>query len=195
MAIVDINNLPTSAEDVEVEDYDSYVDASEFPPPLPDGTYTFKPLEVQFDLVEAQNGTPGKLTAIFKHEAFDDHGTSLGKLSFDRVSDKVFLRSDVKVSMMADQLRAWGDNQRYGSKQEKALAIKSHVDAGDVFKAVTKREVFCGHKDTPHDIGKDSKKGWTLKGGKIPAGETEMTCPVCQKAARVNSKVDRRIPR
>jgi len=191
---IDINQLPVTPDDVSAEDFDNYVDASEFPPPLADGTYTLKPLKVEFDLREAQNGNPAVLVAILGHEAFDDSGNSLGKLSFDRISDKVFLRSDVKVSMMADQLRAWGDSQRYSSKQEKALAIKAHVEAGDTFKAVTKREAFCNHKDTSHEVT-DSKKGWTVKGNKIPDGATEMECPVCKKQVRVNSKVDRRIPK
>lgn len=194
MAEVDINNLPTAPEEVEAEDFDNYQDASEFPPPLPDGTYTLKPLSVKFDFKEAQNGTPAILTAIMGHEAFDDNGKSLGKLNFDRISDKVFLRNEVRVSMMADQLRAWGDQQRYASKQEKALAIKAHVEGGEAFRAVTKREAFCGHKGTAQEV-KESKQGWTLKGKAIPADATEVECAVCHQSVRVNSKVDRRIPR
>ena len=194
---IDISNLPVTPEDIELDvDYDNYVEAGEFPSPIADGTYNFKPLEVQFDFIEAKNGDPAILKAVLKHEAFDEQGNAIGKVSFDRISDKPFLRGKdkVKASHMADQFIAWGDRQRYGNKQEKALAIKAHVDAGDPFRAVTKREVFCNHKDTPQAVAQ-SKDGWTLKGNKIPAGEDEMTCPVCQKKARINARIDRRIPK
>lgn len=191
---IDIMNLPLEASDAPEVDYENYADASEFPPPLADGTYTLKPTKVEFDFKEAQNGSAAVLTAIMSHDVFDPQGNRLGSLNFDRTSDKVFERQGVKVSMMADQLRAWGDRERYAGPQGKAQAVKAHVDAGDTFSAVTKREAFCGHKDTQFAVT-DSKKGWTVKGGKIPAGETEVDCPVCHKSVRVNSKVDRRIPK
>jgi len=197
---VDINNLPTTAEEVEV-DYDNYADAQEFPPPIADGTWTFKPTKVEFDLKDGKNGHGSVLTAIASHDVFNDTGEKIGSITFDRFSDKTFERSNVKVSMMNDQLRAWGDRGRYASKQERAQAVKSHVDAGETFRAVSKREAYCGHKGTSFET-KRSENGalisgaepWNVKGSKIPAGESEVSCPVCHQNARVNARIDRRIP-
>ena len=35
---------------------------------------------------------------------------------------------------------------------------------------------------------------FNVKGSKIPAGESEVSCPVCHQNARVNARIDRRIP-
>ena len=39
--MTDLSNLKLVEENIEVADDASYVDAQEFPPPVPEGTYTF----------------------------------------------------------------------------------------------------------------------------------------------------------
>lgn len=190
---IDLNELPTTPQEVEQVDYDNYADASEFPPPLPEGIYTFK--QESAEVAKFENGV---VSFVLNHEAFDDQGNAIGKLSYDRISTKIFDRSGVKVSMAADQLRALGIQARPSSPREWADAIIS--GNGETFKGAVTWDGYCGHKGTPQEVT-DSKKGFSVKGArKFPLNgdgkpAEEMECPVCQQTIRARSKINRRIPK
>lgn len=190
---IDLNNLPTTAEDVEQPDYDNYTDAQEFPPPFPEGIYQFK--QNKAEVAKFENGIT---SFILDHDVFDDTGNKIGSVAFDRISTKVFERQGVKVSMAADHLRALGITARPNSPRAWADAMIS--GNGETFKAATKWEGFCNHKGTDKEV-KDSKQGFNVKGAsKFPKngnGEpaSEMECPVCKGTVRARTRIDRRIPK
>lgn len=195
---IDLNALPTTAEIVEV-DYDNYVDQSEFPPPVPDGDYTLLTKEVVIDKFDENTKV---ITFLLTHEVVDDNGKTIGRVSFDRISTKVFERSGVRVSQAADQLRAFGITTRPQSAREYGELMKSQE--GQTFRANLRWEARCTHKDTEFQSKFDGK---LLTGGKAPfekKGEKNfplngsghnpnVTCDVCGKEVGANSKINRRI--
>jgi hypothetical protein len=205
---IDINNLPTVSETVELPDYDNYVDASEFAPPFPEGIYTFKTSKLE---VEKFDQATGVVSFSADHDAFDDTGNKVGSISFDRFSTKVFDRSGVKVSMAADQLRAYGIQARPASPREWADVLMAAASNGDTFKAATRWEGYCGHKGSQHEskyegAGKarhlvSGDPATELRGErKFPVnggGEhvPEAPCGVCGQAIQARSKIDRRLPK
>lgn len=187
----DLSNLKLVEEVIETADDSQYVDASAFPPPMPEGIYTFTQGKPTFAATGA-----GFLTASMDQTVSggDNDGQ---KLMFDRVSNKPFDRQGVKVSMMKDHLRAIGDRNTYRSHTEYATALEAAE--GKPFKAEVSWEGFCGHKDTPQAVA-DSKQGFTVKGARnFPpngnGGHAEsIKCPVCQQEVRARARINRRIP-
>src|SRR5438045_952537 len=108
----DLSNLKLVEENIEVADDAQYVDASEFPPPIPEGIYTFIQGKPVFTATAG-----GYLSAQMEHVVAGGEQNG-AKIAFDRVSDKPFERSGVRVNMMKDQLRALGDHATYRSHAE-----------------------------------------------------------------------------
>lgn len=188
----DLSNLQLVPEEIEVADDSSYVDASEFPPPLSEGVYTFiqgKPtfaatgdkfLSAQMDHVVAGGEEDGK------------------KLAFDRISNKPFERSGVRVNMMKDQLRALGDRNTYRTHAEYAAAIEA--GEGKPFKAQVTWEGGCNHDGTDQACDwSDKAKVFRVKGsrnfpqngGGKPA--ESMPCPICKQDVVARARISRRI--
>ena len=98
--MVDLSNLKLVEEEIQLADDSTYVDASEFPPPLPEGNYAFTQGKPTFGATDA-----GFLTAEMTQTVAS--GELEGRIiSFDRVSAKPFDRGGVKVSMITDHIRA-----------------------------------------------------------------------------------------
>jgi DNA-binding CsgD family transcriptional regulator len=117
--MVDLQNLKLVEEDITVADDAQYVDASAFAPPIPEGVYTFSQGKPTFKATGK-----GFLQAEMTQTVAG--GEQDGKtLSFDRISDKPFERSGVRVNMMKDQLRAIGDHATYRTHQEYATALEA----------------------------------------------------------------------
>jgi len=91
--VPDLSNLKLVEEEIVVADDASYVDASEFPPPIPSGIYTFIQGKPEFTATAG-----GFLQATMTHVVAGGEQDG-AKLGFDRVSDKPFERSGVRVSM------------------------------------------------------------------------------------------------
>lgn len=194
---IDLSNLKLIEENIEV-DTDNYVDPSEFPPPIPDGTYLFKQGKPEFDVTGK-----GFLQAQFTHEVAD--GDQVGaKVSFDRISNKPFDRSGIKVNMMTDHLRAIGDRGRYRTHQEYADALAA--GEGKTFKAQTQWEAGCQHKGTDKQVEwtdtKPEAQGgvFRLKNMKnFPSNgnggyKPEATCTVCGAQAQARTRINLRVP-
>jgi hypothetical protein len=187
----DLSNLKLVEENIEVADESTYVDAREFPPPLPPGVYQFIQGEPAFSATAG-----GYLQAEMTHEvAGGEHDKA--KLAFDRVSNKPFERSGVKVSMMSDHLRALGDRTRYRSHQEYAEALTRAT--GKPFNAQVDWEVGCNHEDTDKHVEWGDDKVFRARGARnFPQANgkptTEITCPVCGKKLEARSRITRRIP-
>lgn len=181
------------AEEIEV-DFDNYQDASEFPPPAPEGVYTFKQESVEFDATKE-----GFLLAILSHsiqapgEPVDGH-----KINFDRVSNKPFERNGVKVSQMADQIRSLGNVERPRTAEDYGNAISAGV--GQLWKGQTQWEAGCNHAGTEHEVEWGDSKVFRLKGMKkfptLPSGQhaDTVTCPTCGTEVRARERISRRIP-
>lgn len=208
---VDLNALPLEAPDMVQPDFDNYQDAQEFPPPPPEGTYSFRTTKAEIEKFEN-----GVLTVLYDHELFDmASGNKIGDLRFDRVSTKVFKRNEVPVSMAADQLRAIGVAERPSSPRqwgEQLLNVKSFCDAGNMWQGAIKWDGYCGHKGTEHETKMENgklvggKEAFTVKGmkkfpqegaanGSGPHYADTMPCPTCKQEVRARAKVDRRIPK
>lgn len=182
-----------TAEEVQV-DFENYQDQSEFPPPAPEGVYTFKQESVEFDVTAEKF-----LLAILNHtivapgEQVDGH-----KLNFDRVSNKPFDRNGVKVSQMADQIRALGIVERPRTAEDYAKAIESGV--GQTWKGQIQWEAGCNHAGTEHEVDWKDGKVFRLKGMKkfpaLPNGghADTTTCPTCGTEVRARERISRRIP-
>lgn len=187
---VDLSNLQLVQEDVSV-DVDQYVDPSEYPPPIPDGTYLFKQGKPEFDVTGK-----GFLQAQFTHEVVE--GEQAGaKVSFDRISNKPFDRQGIKVNMMTDHLRALGDRARYRTHQEYADALSA--GEGKTFKAQTQWEAGCNHKGTPKEVEwtgdvfrVKNQKNFPANGngGYLP----EIACPTCGTKVQARTRVNLRVP-
>lgn len=191
---ISLDSLPITSEAVDEVSFDSYVDASEYPPPKPEGIYTFRQKKAEIEKFDQNTGV---VSFLLNHERIDDQGNSLGDFNFDRVSTKVFERSGTKVSMAADHLRALGNTDRPRNPQEWGKAILS--GDGQSFKAATKWDGFCKHKGTPQEV--ENKDGFTVRGEKkFPTDASgqrvpEMECPVCKQTIIVREKIDRRLPK
>jgi len=184
--MVDLSNLKLVEEVIEVADDSSYADAQEFPPPIPEGVYTFVQGKPEF---EATND--GFLSATMTQTV--SGGEQDGqKIMFDRVSNKAFDRQGVKVSMMKDHLRAIGDRNPYRTHNEYATALAAAE--GQPFKAQVGWEGYCGHKDTEFEIEKgDYKSAFSPKGAKNFPNGADITCPKCKQSVRPRAKITRRI--
>lgn len=193
----DLSNLKLVEENIEVADDASYQDAQEFPPPLPEAVYTFIQGKPKFTATDA-----GFLSAEMEHTV--SGGEFDGKrFPFDRVSNKPFERSGVKVSIMKDQLRAIGDRNTYRSHAEYAQALEA--GEGKPFKAQVQWEAGCAHKDTPQETDwndkRDPKEGgvfrvkgmrnFPVNGGGRPSESVK--CPVCGQDAVARARINRRI--
>ena len=190
--MVDLSNLKLVEEEIQLADDSTYVDASEFPPPLPEGVYDFTQGKPEFSA-----NTGGYLTANMTQTVAT--GEFEGRtVTFDRVSAKPFDRQGVKVSMLTDHLRAVypvGAPERSArSNQEKATAIEAAE--GKVFKAVVQWDGYCGHKDTEHE----GKAAFTVKGARnFPTNGNgkpaeSMPCPTCGATVQARARINRRIP-
>ncbi len=182
--MVDLSNLKLVEEQIEVADDSQYVDASEYPAPIPEGIYTFIQGAPKFEATAA-----GFLSATMDHvvSGGEEDGA---KIMFDRVSNKPFDRSGVKASMMKDQLRALGDRATYRTHDEYATALAA--GEGKPFKAQVGWEGFCKHKDTPQEV-QDSKQGYTVKGAKAFPNGADIQCPTCKSSVRPRARISRRI--
>lgn len=182
-----------TAEEVVV-DFDGYVDQSEFPPPAPEGVYTFKQVKSDFEVNKA-----GYLSAVLNHEVVAPGDPVDGhKINFDRVSSKPFERNGVKVSQMADHIRALGITER--PKDPKAMGEAIASGDGQLWKGQTRWEAGCNHKDTEHEVEWGDSKVYRLVGMKkfpmLPNGQHQdtVTCPTCGAELRAQEKINRRIP-
>ena len=190
---VDLSNLKLVEEQIEVPDYDNYQEAQEFAPPIPEGIYTFIQGKPTF-----KASADGKyLNAEINHVVAG--GPEDGKsLNFDRMSNKTFERSGVKVNMMADQLLALGDRlSKPRSHQEYADAIAA--GEGKSFQASVQWEGGCNHEETPQACDWGALAVFRAKGAKaFPQNGngqalTEMLCPTCGKKVSARAKINRRI--
>ncbi len=192
--MTDLSNLKLVEEVIDIADDTTYVDAQEYPPPVPEGTYTFIQGKPEFGANAA-----GFLTANMTHVVTggDQDGA---KLAFDRVSDKPFERQGVKVSMMADHIRAVypsADRPRPRSHAEYAQALEGAE--GKTFKAAVGWEAGCNHAGTPQEVDwSDKDKVYRVKGSRnMPSNGngplSEFPCPTCGQPLRARSRIDRRI--
>jgi len=184
--MVDLSNLKLVEEVIEVADDASYVDASAFPPPIPEGIYTFIQGKPEFTAT-----SKGYLQATLTHTVAG--GEQDGKtISFDRISDKTFERSGVRVNMMKDQLRAIGDRGTYTTHSEYATAIAAAE--GKPFKAEVQWEGGCNHAGTEHECDWTSDKVFRVKWQKNFGGKDSIPCPTCGGDVAARAKINRRIP-
>ena len=187
----DLSNLKLVEENIEVADDASYVDATEYPPPIPEGVYTLIQGKPEFS---ATGG--GFLQAKMDHlvTGGDQDGA---KLAFDRISNKPFERSGVRVNMMKDHLRALGDRATYRTHQEYAQALEAAE--GKTFKAQVTWEGGCAHKDTPHECDWSDAKVFRVKGARnFPANGSgkpseTIACPTCGQDVVARARINRRI--
>lgn len=183
--MVDLSNLKLVEEDITVADDAQYVDASAFPPPIPEGIYTFTQGKPTF---KAGNG--GFLGAEMTHTVAG--GEQDGKtIAFDRISDKPFERSGVRVNMMKDQLRAIGDRTTYRTHGEYATALEAAE--GKPFKAEVQWEGGCAHKDTDKAVEWSDPSVFRVKYAKNFLGKDSVPCPTCGAEVAARAKIARRI--
>lgn len=212
---IELNNLPVDAGNSPQIDFDNYADPQEFAPPIPEGTYNFKTVRAEIEKFEQ-----GIVSFILDHEAYDiATGAKVGSVNFDRISTKVFQRSNVPASMAADQLRAAGITARPHSPREwgeHILSIKTWCDQGNFWQGAVQWDGYCSHKDTPHvtEVGSDNKplptqtaphalpfaprgmKKWPSVGANGSAEhQASMPCPVCGSDVQARAKISRRIPK
>ena len=187
---IDLSNLKLVEENIEVADDAQYVDASSFPPPVPEGIYTLTQGKPTF---KATAG--GFLGAEMTHTVAG--GEQDGKtIAFDRISDKPFERSGVRVNMMKDQLRAIGDHSTYRTHQEYATALEAAE--GKAFKAEVQWEGGCAHVGTEHEVAWTDGKVFRVRyaknfsnGSGKPADS--IPCPTCGQNVVARAKINRRI--
>ena len=183
--MVDLSNLQLVEEDITVDDA-QYVEATDFPPPPPEGVYLFIQGAPRFEASK-----DGHLVAVMDQTIADGDAKDT-KVMFDRVSAKTFERGGVRVSMLADHLRAiypTGSPERSArTNEEKAAAISAAE--GKPFKGVLQWDGYCGHKDTEH-AGQDAV---TIRGQRnFPANGGDATCKTCGASIRPRGKINRRI--
>ncbi len=192
--MVDLQNLQLN-NDVDVAiDTSTYVDPSDFPPPPPEGIYTFIQGKPTFEATNA-----GFLSASMDQVIELPEEAKGGRVGFDRISNKPFERQGVRVNMMMDHLRALGVTDQPKNHAEYAQAIEAAE--GKPFKAQVVWEGFCGHKDTEFQIPQgDYTKAYTIRGEKnfppAPNGGhlAEVVCPICKQTVQARAKISRRIP-
>lgn len=214
---INLNDLPLEAVGQVDVDFNNYADPQEFAPPIKEGTLQFKTVKAEIEKFDQKTGVIG---VVYDHEAYDPNdGSKIGVLNFDRVSSKVFNRSNVPVSMAADMLRAIGTTQRPASPREwgeQLIAVKSFCDQGNFWTGVVKWDGYCAHKGTGFEtvLGDDKKpvavqpeghrlpiqlkgaKSWPLEG--VNGSEhraAEAPCSVCGQGIQARARIDRRIPK
>lgn len=189
-----------TSEPVEI-DYDNYVDASEFPPPVPEGNYLLK--SGWQDPAKKFNVSGGNLVAILKHTVIDVGTSNDGHtIGFDRVSTKTYERSGVKVSGAVDQIRAWGITDKPKTPAEFAAVISAAVDNESQFRAFVQWEAGCNHAGTEHEVEWTAPKEelFRVKGMKnfplLPDGSrnSEIECKICKQTVRARERIGRRLP-
>src|SRR5262249_25292060 len=144
---------------------------------IPDGIYTLTQGKPTFTATDK-----GFLQAQMDHTvAGGEHDGA--RIGFDRISNKPFERSGVRVSMMKDHLRALGDRNTYRTHAEFAQAVEA--GEGKPFKAETQWEGGCNHKDTEHEVAWSDDKVFRIRGmrnfpqnGNGKPAET-IACPTC----------------
>jgi hypothetical protein len=187
--MVDLSNLKLVEEVIEVADDASYADAQEFPPPPPEGTYLFIQGKPTFSA-----NSKGFLGVAMDHviTGGDQDGK---KLNFDRISDKPFERSGVKVSMASDHIRAvYAPGDRPVCRTHADFAAAIEAAEGKSFKAAVVWEGGCNHADTPQECDWADDKVYRVKGERnFPGGQAK--CTVCGKAVEPRAKINRRIAR
>lgn len=183
---IDLSNLQLVQENIEVADDAQYIDATAFPPPIPEGVYTFIQGKPEFSANKDKF-----LTAVMTHTVAG--GAEDGKtLAFDRVSNKPFERSGVKVNMMKDQIRAVYPQ---GSPERDARTHEQYADAlaaaeGKPFKAEVQWEGGCNHKDTEHECDWSDKAVFRVKYQKNFAGKDSVACPTCGADVMARAKIN-----
>jgi hypothetical protein len=182
----DLSNLKLVEENIEVADDAQYVDASEFPPPPPEGLYTLIQGKPTFEATK--DGLMG---------AAMDHVISGGehdgqKIMFDRVSEKTFERSGTKASSMRDHLRAVYTPNESGRTARSRAEMGAALEAaeGRPFKAKLQWEGYCKHAETPQE----GQPPYSIQGeAKFPANGTgrqsEIPCPTCQKTIYARARI------
>lgn len=165
---INLSDLPLEATNAPVIDWDNYSDPQEFAPPVREGNVRLKTTRAEIEKFDQNTGI---LSVVYDHEAYDPQtGEKIGTVNFDRVSTKVFQRSNVPASMAADMLRAVGTTTRPSSPREwgeNLIAVKSWCDAGNLWDGVMKWDGYCSHNDTPFETQFDHPKN---SDGKRPAG-------------------------
>lgn len=215
---ISLNDLPLEPVGQQPDiDFNNYADAQEFAPAIPEGTYNFKVIKAEPDSFDTKTGV---FTVLYDHEAYDiATGAKVGTLNFDRVSTKVFNRSNIPVSHAADMLRAIGVTQRPESPREwgeQLISAKSWSDQGNFWIGAVQWDGYCAHKETPFEtaMGPDKKplavqpqghalpfapkraKNWPLEGTNGSEHRLEeLPCTVCGKPIRARAKIDRRLPK
>ena len=189
--MVDLSNLKLVEEVIEVADDAQYVDASEFPPPIPEGIYTFIQGKPEFTATGQ-----GFLQARMDHVVSGGEQDG-AKLGFDRISNKPFERSGVRVNMMKDHLRALGDRNTYRTHTEYASAIEA--GEGKPFKAQVQWEAGCNHDGTDQACEWSDDKVFRVRGARnFPqngSGKPSETikCPTCGQEVVARARINRRI--
>lgn len=214
---VNLSDLPIEPSGQVDVDFNNYADAQDFAPAIPEGPYQFKTIRAEIEKFDAATGV---LTVSYDHEAYDPAtGKKVGVLNFDRVSTKVFQRSNIPVSMAADMIRAIGVTQRPASPREwgeQLVAVKSYCDQGNFWNGIAKWDGYCAHKDTPFETVMDNfkkplavqpeghkapvalrgSKSWPLEGANGAEHRAEeVPCSVCAQPIRARAKIDRRLPK
>lgn len=219
--MIDLNALPIEVADMPEIQWDSYVDPTDFPPPVPElpQPYKFKTTKVE---IEKFDQATNVVHFLMDHEAYDPiTGALAGTISFDRISTKVFNRGNppVPASMAADMLRACGITERPRSPREwgeQITSIKSWCDQGNTWNGVVQWEGYCSHKDTIYETQLDGNKKplekqeaphalpTNLRGmakwkvgatnGSEPHYNATTPCPVCKQDIQARSKISRRVP-
>jgi len=188
---VDLSNLKLVEEDISVADDATYVDASEYPAPIPEGVYTFVQGKPEFKATGA-----GFLQATMEQTvAGGEHDGA--RVGFDRISNKPFERSGVRVNMMKDHLRALGDRATYRTHAEYAQAIEAAE--GKSFKAQVTWEGGCNHDGTEHACDWSDQNVFRVKGmrnfpsnGNGKPSET-IACAKCGQEVVARARISRRI--
>lgn len=191
---VDLSNLKLVEEVIEVADDASYVDAQQFAPPVPEGIYTFIQGKPEFTATAG-----GYLQAKMDHVITGGEHDG-AKVTFDRVSDKPFERSGVKVSMAADHVRAlYGPAERPACKSHADYAAAIEQGEGRTFKAEVQWEAGCNHADTPQAVEWGDQAVVRVRGERsFPqngAGvrSAELPCKTCGQTMIARSRINRRI--
>jgi hypothetical protein len=185
---VDLSNLSLKQEDIDVADDAIYAEAQEFPPPPPEGVYTFIQGKPEFKPTGA-GFLSAEMTQTITGGEFDGV-----KIMYDRISDKPFERQGVKVSMAKDQIRAVFPQ---GAPERSARTHQEYANAlaageGKPFKAAVIWDGFCKHTGTPQEVT-DNKAVLSIKGARNFPNGGDAKCTVCGQGIRPRAKINRRI--
>lgn len=185
--MVDLSNLKLVEEDITVADDASYADAQDFPPPPPEGIYTLIQGKPEFG-ANAGGFLSIKMDHVVNGGEFDSR-----KIAFDRISDKPFERSGVRVNMASDHIRAvYPTGQRPVCRTHVDYAAAIEAAEGKPFKAVIIWEGGCNHKDTPQECDWADDKVFRVKNERnFPQGKAK--CTTCGKDVEPRAKINRRV--